>query len=83
MSLPVWPSAFIRLAVGYVLGVGHLARTSEPGAVSAGWPLLQSGALLVCSAHTSPSDPRRPIVFLSARIDDLQLDRGDADNSAI
>jgi hypothetical protein len=46
MSLPVCPSAFIRFAVGDVLGVIDLPRPPELGAVVPGGFPLERGALL-------------------------------------
>jgi hypothetical protein len=46
MSLPVWPSGFIRFAVGDVLGVIDLAGPTELGAVRPGGLALERGALL-------------------------------------
>ena len=46
MSLPVWPSAFIRFAVAMCSASRDLAGPPEPGAVGPRGGPLEGGALL-------------------------------------
>jgi hypothetical protein len=67
MSLPVWPSAFIRLAVAMCSGVVHLPRPTELGAVGVGCLTLEGSALLTLLALAKQVsflniwDPHKPV----------------------